>query len=178
MLYSPYTQDLVLEKLKAHLTDRGRLYIIGMNPIADVSTYPANIVSEVRRARDAAILLAGHRPYREYPVEWMQRHLERLGFRVVESQKFTIMHTESSILRQLRVGQSKLTFIDSSLRGGMETYLQQLGSRVKSVLASADDQRIPLSFDYVICAELLETSDAAACSQGERDAVLESGDTL
>lgn len=35
-----------------------------MNPIPDEVTEPACIVSEVRRARDACILLAGHRPYR------------------------------------------------------------------------------------------------------------------
>jgi hypothetical protein len=67
--FSPYTQDLVVDKLREHLTDDGKLYIIGMNPIPDSISYPASIVSEVRRARDAAILLAGHRPYREFPLE-------------------------------------------------------------------------------------------------------------
>ena len=54
-----------------------RLYVIGMNTIPDSSLYPASLVSEVRRARDASILLAGHRPYREFPIEWMTRHLEK-----------------------------------------------------------------------------------------------------
>jgi hypothetical protein len=35
-----------------------------MNPIPDDPAPPADIISEIRRARDACILLAGHRPYR------------------------------------------------------------------------------------------------------------------
>lgn len=54
-------------RLKQHLNPGGRLYIVGMNPIADHSNAcngAAEIITEVRRARDACILLAGHRPYR------------------------------------------------------------------------------------------------------------------
>ena len=48
-----------------HLNPGGRIYIVGMNPIPDHSSNPAaELVTEVRRARDACILLAGHRPYR------------------------------------------------------------------------------------------------------------------
>lgn len=56
--------SFVLNRLKEHLTPNGRLYFIGMNPIPDEITPPGNIISEIRRARDACILLAGHRPYR------------------------------------------------------------------------------------------------------------------
>lgn len=51
-------------RLKRHLNPHGRLYVIGMNPIPDSATPPADIISEIRQARDACILLAGHRPYR------------------------------------------------------------------------------------------------------------------
>jgi hypothetical protein len=64
--FSPYAQDIILDKLKDHLNPNGRLYIIGMNPIPDHAPYPAEVVTEVRRARDSCILLAGHRPYRYY----------------------------------------------------------------------------------------------------------------
>ena len=93
--FSPYTQDIIIDKyvihsnylfilifkyfsnnyisllivfinrLRMHLNPGGRLYIVGMNPIPDHSNnYAAEVVTEVRRARDACILLAGHRPYR------------------------------------------------------------------------------------------------------------------
>lgn len=51
-------------RLKKHLNPGGSLYIIGMQPIPDTIMPPQCIVSEVRRVRDACILLAGHRPYR------------------------------------------------------------------------------------------------------------------
>lgn len=46
------------------MNTNGRLYVIGMNPIPDHALQPAEIITEVRRARDACIQLAGHRPYR------------------------------------------------------------------------------------------------------------------
>lgn len=39
---------------------------VGMNPIPDDPAPPAEIIAEIRRARDSAILLAGQRPYRYY----------------------------------------------------------------------------------------------------------------
>jgi hypothetical protein len=57
--FSPYEQDTILDKLKQHLSPLGRLYIVGMNPIPDQAPSPADLICEIRRARDASILLAG-----------------------------------------------------------------------------------------------------------------------
>ena len=62
--FSPFAQDLVIKRLKRHLSPQGRLYLVGMQPIPDHAPGPAEVITEVRRARDACILLAGHRPYR------------------------------------------------------------------------------------------------------------------
>jgi hypothetical protein len=62
--FSPYEQDTIIRKLTNHLLPNGRLYFIGMSPIPDEKNPPGNIISEIRRARDSCILLAGHRPYR------------------------------------------------------------------------------------------------------------------
>ena len=153
--FSPYQQDIIVSKLAQHLNPDGRLYVIGMNPIPDYATPPADIVTEVRRARDSCIMLAGHRPYREFPLDWMTRHLERANFEVSNSKSFTILHSEESILRQLRVGQSKLPlFSNPKLREGMEVYINELGERVKTAARSTATGRIPLSFDYVIAARI------------------------
>jgi hypothetical protein len=97
-----------------------------MQPIPDSKTFPSNIVSEVRRVRDAAILLAGQRPYREYPLEWIERHLVASGLKVDAVKKFTIMHSEASVMSQLKVAQSKLGLMDSLVRDGMESCMIQL----------------------------------------------------
>lgn len=149
--FSPYTQDLILDKLAKHLRPgSGRMYVIGLNPIPDRATGPADIVCEVRRARDACILMANHRPYREYPLDWMVRHLESSGFKVMHTKKCTILHSEDSIMRQLRVGTSKLELMPEAAREGMTEYLADLARRVKDAVAETDSGRIPLSFDYII----------------------------
>jgi hypothetical protein len=152
--FSPYEQDTILKKLRNHINPGGRLYLIGMNPIPDHVSGPADIVTEVRRARDASIQLAGHRPYREFPVEWILRHLETSGFKIVTTKQFTILHSEDSIKRQIRVGQSKLPLIEhAGLRAGMESYLQDLANRVSDAVKSTPSGRLPVSFDYIVVAE-------------------------
>lgn len=149
------------------------MYFIGMNPIPDEKNPPGNIISEIRRARDACILLGGHRTYRsakilsfltlesfiiplsnrEFPSSWMKRHIEAAGMRVVSVNNFTILHSEDSALRQVRVAKSKLEYMtDVNLRKGMESYLLDLEERARVAIRS-NNGRIPLSFDYIIAAE-------------------------
>ena len=57
----------------------------------------------------------------------MTRHLNKVGLKVVESRNFTILHSEESAVRQIKVGRSKLDYMkNSALRSGMDTYLQDL----------------------------------------------------
>jgi hypothetical protein len=147
--FSPYKQDLILGRLASCLSPNGRLYVIGMNPIPDVDAYPGRLISEVRRARDSCITLAGHRPYREYPVEWIHRSLVASGLQVTQTKQFTILHSEDSTLRQIRVSQSKLPLIPAPLQSGMEIYLKDLTERCKTAVAESNG-KIPLSFDYVV----------------------------
>ena len=66
-------------------------------------------------------------PNREFPLSWVKRHMERAHFSVIGSKNFTILHSESSIIRQIRVGQSKLSLIHfSPLKSGLEKYLNDL----------------------------------------------------
>jgi len=161
--FSPYAQDIILRKLKQHLNPGGRLYVIGMYPIPDHAQGEAEIITEVRRVRDACILLAGHRPYREYPSEWVIRHLEAIGLRVFKSKIFTILHSEDSTLRQLRVARSKLDLMPNiALRTAMDSYLSDIEERMSEAISSTPKGSIPLSHDYVLAAELPMPGAAAA----------------
>jgi hypothetical protein len=124
--FSPYTQDVIIQKLRNHLAPSGRLYIVGMEPIPDHAVEPAEIITEVRRARDACIQLAGHRPYREYPLSWMSRTLQKSALDTRKVKKFTILHNEDSILRQLKVAQNKVPLLSPILRSSIENYLLEL----------------------------------------------------
>lgn len=159
--FSPYTQDIIVEKLSRYLNPGGKIYIIGMNPIPDTNVVPAAIVSEVRRARDSCILLAGQKPYREFPLEWMTRHLEKSNFDVLNTATYSILHSEDSITRQLRVAELKLDyFLDSSLRNGMQSYLDGLRLRIQEAVRGTETKKIPLSFDYCIAAQLKNDTKA------------------
>lgn len=57
----------------------------------------------------------------------MVRHLEQAGMKVVETRNFTILHSEESAVRQIRVARSKLDLMQHSLlRQGMDHYLLEL----------------------------------------------------
>jgi hypothetical protein len=82
------------------------------------------------------------------------------------SKTYTILHNEDTILRQIRVAQSKLQYIsDSNLRGGMEVYLYDLTNRVKATVRAAEGGRIPLSSDYVIEVECPISASSHAVPQ-------------
>ena len=57
----------------------------------------------------------------------MVRHLKKSNFDVLHSGTFSILHSEDSITRQVRVAELKLDYMaDASLRGGMQSYLDGL----------------------------------------------------
>jgi SAM-dependent methyltransferase len=158
--FSPHTQDLVLKKMKQHLNPGGTLYIIGMYPIPDHADGSAEIITEIRRVRDACILLAGHRPYRELPSEWIIRHLQKEGFEVRKTRNFSILHSKDSAVRQIRVARSKLELMENgAVRGGMQLYLDDLEARVEEAVDDTESGNIPLSHDYVIAADLSDGSE-------------------
>jgi hypothetical protein len=57
----------------------------------------------------------------------MRRHLAIAQFSIQGTKNFTILHSEESAVRQIRVGSSKLSLMDNTdLRRGMEKYLADL----------------------------------------------------
>jgi len=64
---------------------------------------------------------------REFPLDWMNRHLSKAEFRVIGNKNFTILHSGESASRQIKVARSKLSLMrNKELQAGMETYLQDL----------------------------------------------------
>lgn len=155
--FSPYYQDMIFPRLNQHLKPGGRLYVIGLNPIPhrDDTDANANIICQVARVRDACILLAGHRCYREYPVEWIERHLEKVpGLKVVQSSRFPIMYSHAAIVRQLNVARSKLPLFPSrALAKEMGEVIDDLERQSLEATARLPNGRIRFGFDYVVTAE-------------------------
>jgi hypothetical protein len=88
--FAPYFQDQLFARLRPHVG--GRLYVVGLEPYVNVEQTTANgrLIAEIGRLRDACLLLAGHRPYREYPLDWVLRSLRAAGYAVEEVRRFPI----------------------------------------------------------------------------------------
>jgi hypothetical protein len=153
--FSPYYQDLIFPRLSKHLKPGGRLYVVGLQPIPHHTQGDANIFCKVTRLRDACILLAGHRCYREYPVDWIERHLEKAGLKVIHSSTFPIMYSHAAIVRQLNVARSKLPLFESKeLAEKMGHEIDRLEQESKEATDRSINGRLQLGFDYVVTAEM------------------------
>lgn len=158
--FAPYFQDRIFPRLVRHLRPGGRLYVIGLNPIPDRAPGDADLFCRVTRLRDACILLAGHRCYREYPTDWIQRHIELAGLKVVETSRFPIMYSHATIVRQLNVARSKLPLFPSKgLAAEMGKQIDGLEKESKAATDRSPTGRIKLGFDYVVTAEMPASAD-------------------
>ncbi|CAJ1510165.1 class I SAM-dependent methyltransferase [[Mycobacterium] holstebronense] len=152
--FAPYWQDQAFERLRPLIADTGRLYVTGLEPYVQYrpETESGRIIWEIGRARDACLLLAGERPYREYPLDWMLRQLERAGFAIVESRRFPIRYGPGHVNRQLDMCRRRLQrFGSAALGSGMLQYVEEL--RLRALLILARDGGLRHGHDYVIAAE-------------------------
>lgn len=153
--FSPYYQDRIFDRLKQHLKPGGRIYVVGLQPIPDRVDGAANIFCRVTKLRDACILLAGHRCYREYPQDWVERHMIKSGLNVVGTSKHPILYTHKAIVRQLNVARSKLSYFPSQgLADQMRETIDALEKESRGATDKSPTGRLKLGFDYIVCAEL------------------------
>jgi hypothetical protein len=162
--FSPYLQDCIFERLVQHLNPGGRIFVIGTEPIPDRDETNAekDLVCRVFKMRDACILLAGDRCYREYPLSWTIRQMNRCGLKVIRNsnQHYHLLHRKEDIHDQICVGRSMLKKIrDRSLAVAMEDALGNLELEArKTLMHKADHEPISLGFDYFIVAEMPHNS--------------------
>lgn len=140
--FAPYFQSRLFHRLRRHVADR--LYVVGMEPLEDED----NLATRIARLRDACILLAGHRCYREYPRAWVLRSLESSGYRVLDSWAIPIVYRQRWVNGQLDVALRKLPwFKDPGLAAAMRNEIERLRSE------SLAQVPLTLGEDYVVVAE-------------------------
>lgn len=134
--FAPYFQDRLFARLRPLVGEV--LYGIGLAPYPDVADTPGGrIILEIARLRDACILLASHRCYREYPLDWVVRSLEGAGYRVEEATSFPIVYRERFIHGQLDVCARKLPlFQDRRLAEAMKATIAELRERALGICAT------------------------------------------
>eukprot|EP01012_Entosiphon_sulcatum_P006862 TRINITY_DN13343_c0_g1_i2.p1 TRINITY_DN13343_c0_g1~~TRINITY_DN13343_c0_g1_i2.p1 ORF type:complete len:204 (+),score=29.10 TRINITY_DN13343_c0_g1_i2:439-1050(+) len=102
--FDPYFQDQMLPRLKKQMKPGSRLFFVGLEPHpASSPTKQGQVIIDIARTRDACCLLAGKRPYREYPMEWVVSHLKAAGFVVTAVKMVPIRQSHDFVSRQLRV---------------------------------------------------------------------------
>lgn len=152
--WAPYFQDQLFGRLARHLKPGGWLYVVGLEPYPEPpGSAEGALVTEIARLRDAMILLAGDRCYREYPRAWVHRALERAGFVVEESVVVPIVYRRRFVDGQLDVCLRKLPRVgDRALRASLREHVEALRRRAR-VLA---DRPEGLGFgeDYVVMGRL------------------------
>ncbi len=152
--FAPYWQEHVFERLRPLVSRNGRLYIIGLEPYVQYSprTESGKIICEIGRVRDACLLLAGQRPYREYPMDWILRQLGLAGCRMLSVRRFPIRYRAGFINGQLNMCIRRLErFPSGSLGIEMRTYVEELRTRALEMCEREDGLRY--GYDYVISAE-------------------------
>jgi hypothetical protein len=150
--FSPYWQDRVFHRLRPHVA--GRLYLIGLEPYVpfDAETEAGRVIVEIGRLRDACLLLAGDRPYREFPADWVIRHLQQSGFRLVDVRQFPIRYRERFVDGQLDMCLRRLQrFGSEDLAAAMHGEVERVRTRAREILQREDG--LPHGSDYVIAAE-------------------------
>lgn len=150
--FAPYWQDQLFKRLRPMVGKR--LYVIGQEPY--VPYYPADtagrLVSRIGRLRDACLLLAGERPYREYPLDWVLRHLEAAGFHVLDARQYPIRYKERFINGQLDMCNQRLAKLaDRPLAAAMAGHVAQL--RREALLQCEQSNGLAHGHDYIVVAE-------------------------
>lgn len=151
--FAPYFQTRLFARLRP-LTAK-RLYVVGLDPYVtlDPPDEPATrLIWRIGRLRDACLLLAGERPYREYPAEWVIDHLRRSGFEPIAARRFPIRFGARFIEAQLAMLAPRLARLaDRGLAAALAAQAEAL--RAEALATAAERGGLACGHDYVIAAE-------------------------
>ena len=151
--FAPYWQESVLPRFAPLLAPGGRLYITALDPYVPLVAQDevGQFVGDVGRLRDACLLLARERPYREFPVEWMMQHVRQTGLEVIGGQKFPIRYRERWLQGQLDMCRARSKrFSDEGLAKAMLAHADAMQERGLALLKKHDG--LAHGFDYVMAA--------------------------
>jgi hypothetical protein len=139
--FEPYTQDQLFSRLRPHVG--GTLWVVGLEPLVSPTTHAGRVVHRLAQLRDAVLLLAGERPYREYPASWVRRHLERAGFEVCSERSFPIAYGRRYLDGQLAMCRARLERLaDRTLAAALATQLDLSAREATTLLAEAGALRV------------------------------------
>lgn len=152
--FAPYWQESVMARFEPLLKPGGRLYITALDPYVPIhgKDEVSQFVGDVGRLRDACLLLARERPYREFPLEWMLNHVERVGLKVIGGQKFPIRYRERWLEGQMAMCRARTKrFAHPELAQSMLAHVDSMEQKGRDLIAKHNG--LAHGFDYVIAAQ-------------------------
>ena len=151
--FAPYFQTYLFTRLRS-LT-RGALYVTGLEPYVPTArpeTRAGRLLWEIGRFRDACMLLAGNRPYREYPAPWVVDQLRRAGFTVRNVKHFAIGYKERFVNAQIDMCAPGLeTLADRALAQALKERGEAL--RAEAVEVIREEGALRACRNYVVAAD-------------------------
>ena len=150
--FAPYWQDRLFARLKSHVGKR--LYVVGLEPyVLQSPGDPAGrVINEIGRLRDACLLLSRDRPYREYPLDYVLRHLVLAGFKVLDAQTLPIRYGERFINSQIDLCLESIGRMqDRSPAASL--LMHAAGVRERALALSAAEGGLRYGNDYIVVAE-------------------------
>ncbi|WP_216352894.1 hypothetical protein [Sphingomonas sp. LM7] len=150
--FAPYFQGEMFARLRA-LTGR-RFYLVGLEPYVthEPDSEAGRLAWEIGRYRDACLLLAGERPYREYPMDWVVVRMAQAGFRILDAQRFPIRYKARFVNSQIDMCAQRLAKLeDRSLAAALAAQGEAI--RARALAYETREGGIRHGFDYVIAAD-------------------------
>lgn len=147
--FTPYAQEALLRRVASRVS--GTLYIVGLEPyvhtVADEEV--GAFVGDLGRLRDACMLLARDRPYREYPASWVAARLRETGFTVTATSHFKIRYRQRFLDSQLQICEERVQrFTDARLAAPMREHMTTMRQRGEDLIEKFDG--LPFGRDYVL----------------------------
>ncbi|MGS2722312.1 class I SAM-dependent methyltransferase [Porticoccus sp. GXU_MW_L64] len=140
--FAPYFQEALLHRLAERV--RGTLYVTGLEPyVPVVADDPVGeFVGDLGRLRDACMLLARDRPYREYPASWVAAQLRNAGLQVTDTRFFSIRYRSQFLSSQLGLCEDRVQrFADPQLTAAMVAHIAQMRRRGEALIEQNDGLR-------------------------------------
>ena len=150
--FAPYWQDQLFPRLRPHIA--GRLYVIGLEPyiLHTPADRAGRLVNEIGRLRDACLLMSGDRPYREYPLDWVLRHLTQARLKAIDVHRFPIRYGERFVVSQLELCARAVEQLrDRALAVALQAHVAALRDRALAYVSR--EGGISHGNDYIVVAE-------------------------
>ena len=147
--FAPFGQEALIQRLAQRA--RANLYIVGLEPYVPIfaEDEAGLFIGDLGRLRDACMLLARNRPYREHPSAWVADQLSGYELKTLSIEQFPLRRRENFINSQLQICSDHVDRLED---GGLVTALREKIAQMRERGLALVERHDGLAFgsEYVI----------------------------